>query len=109
MTFFANKQNIININRLIAKGLNFKIEEKNLSSERLLNLTFVVSGTFTISQSRDDLIKKIEENGGKVSQSLSKKTSYLIAGDNMGPSKKEKAEKDKIKIISEIEFYDMIK
>ncbi|KGO88596.1 DNA ligase [Flavobacterium rivuli WB 3.3-2 = DSM 21788] len=106
LTFFANTKNVASVNRLIQQGLKFKIEEKELSSDKLNNLTFVISGTFTIS--RDELKNKIEENGGKVSGSPSKNTSYLIAGDNMGPAKREKAEKDKIKIITENEFYKLI-
>ncbi|TXI69022.1 MAG: NAD-dependent DNA ligase LigA, partial [Flavobacterium sp.] len=69
--------------------------------------TFVVSGVFEI-YSRDELKKAIEDNGGKVGSSISSKTDYVIAGDNMGPSKLEKANQLKITIISELDFKQMI-
>jgi len=106
INFFANKENVIIINRLKENGLNFSIEEKQLSSNKLDNLSFVISGTFSVS--RDELKEKIENNGGKILSSLSKSTSYLIAGESMGPAKKEKAEKDKIKVITEDEFYKLL-
>ena len=69
--------------------------------------TFVVSGVFH-EFSRNDLKKSIEDNGGKVTGSISKKTSYIIAGDNMGPSKKEKAEILGIPLITEQEYMQML-
>ena len=107
ISFFANSHNMEIINKLKDSGLIFSIEEKELSSNALEGLTFVVSGTFDVE--RDVLKKIIEENGGKNVGSLSKNTSYLIVGDNMGPAKKEKAIKDNVKMISEYEFYDLIK
>ena len=72
-------------------------------TELLKGQTFVVSGVFeTIS--RNDLKKLIEDNGGKVASSISSKTTFLVAGDNMGPSKKTKAESLGVPIISEQEF-----
>jgi len=68
----------------------------------------VVSGVF-YQMTRNELKKAIEDNGGKVSSSISKKTSYIVAGDNMGPSKLAKAEKLNIPIISEQDFIDMIR
>ena len=68
---------------------------------------FVVSGVFEV-YSRDDLKKTIEDNGGKVGSSISAKTSYVIAGENMGPAKLEKANQLNIKIINEHEFQQMI-
>ena len=66
-----------------------------------------MSGVFeTIS--RNELKKRIEDNGGKVSSSISSKTSYLVAGDKMGPSKREKAEKNNVPIISEQDFLLMV-
>jgi DNA ligase (NAD+) len=106
LNFFANEENIINIDRLINKGLNFEIEEKELSSNKLANLSFVISGVFTIS--RDSLKELIIENGGKMVSSISKNTSYLIAGDNMGPEKRKKAEKNNVSIIDENTFYSLI-
>jgi DNA ligase (NAD+) len=105
--FFNNEKNVNLVEKLIDKGLIFSIQEKNNKSSKLENLTFVYSGTFSVS--RDDLKKMIEENGGKVITALSKSISYLIVGDNMGPAKKEKALKDNIKMISEEEFYELLK
>jgi DNA ligase (NAD+) len=88
-------------------GLNFNVQEKELSSNKLENLRFVVSGVFSLF-SRTELKKIIEDNGGKNVSSISKSTDYLIVGENMGPAKKEKAEKLGIKMIDEIEFSTMI-
>jgi len=107
LAFFNQEANVIIVNKLKAAGLNFEVAKKELNSEKLIGLSFVVSGTFGIE--RDDLKKMIEDNGGKNVGSLSKSTSYLIVGDKMGPSKKEKAEKEKIKMISETEFYNLLK
>ena len=89
-------------------NIQFEIDDsaKNVSTI-LLGKSFVVSGVFS-NFSRDEIKKLIEINGGKVSSSISSKTSYLVAGLNMGPSKKEKAEKLNIKIISETEFNNLI-
>jgi DNA ligase (NAD+) len=76
-------------------------------SNRLEGKTFVVSGVFE-KFSRDDLKKAIEDNGGKVGSSISAKTNYVIAGENMGPAKLEKASQLKIPIISEEDFLGMI-
>ena len=70
-------------------------------------MTFVVSGVFE-SLSRDELKKHIEDHGGKVASSISSKTSYVVAGANMGPSKKEKAERLDIPLIDEYQFLEMI-
>lgn len=107
LEFFSNKRNLQIIERLKVAGLRFEIEEKELASYKLDGLTFVVSGSFSID--RNKLKKVIEDNGGKNASALSKSTSYLIVGENMGPSKKLKAEKDKIKMISEEEFFKMLK
>jgi DNA ligase (NAD+) len=106
--FFNKPINIETINRLKNKGLQFKISEENtIVSTKLNGLNFVVSGIFE-KFSRNQLKKTIEEHGGKNLSSLSKKTNYLIAGDKMGPAKKEKAEKLNIPIISEDDFLEMI-
>ena len=76
-------------------------------SEKLKDKIFVVSGVFEI-YSRDELKKAIEDNGGKVGSSISSKTDYVIAGENMGPAKLDKANQLKIKIISETDFKQMI-
>ena len=106
--FSQNEQNIDIINSLKNHNIQFEIDDsaKNVSSI-LLGKSFVVSGVFS-SFSRDEIKKLIETNGGKVSSSISSKTSFLVAGSNMGPSKKEKAEKLNIKIISETELTNLI-
>ena len=76
-------------------------------TDKLKGQTFVVSGVFeTIN--RNDLKKLIEDNGGKVASSISSKTSFVVAGDNMGPSKKTKAESLGVPIISEYEFFQKL-
>ncbi|ALJ06607.1 DNA ligase [Pseudalgibacter alginicilyticus] len=103
--FFASEENMYIINRLQAFGVQLEISAEKLKSQtnKLDGQIFVVSGVFE-SISRDELKKMIEDNGGRVSSSISSKTSFIIAGDKMGPSKKEKAEKLKINIIDEYEF-----
>lgn len=110
LNFFENPINTDIINRLKTVGLKFSLDESILlnQTEKLKGLVFVVSGVF-YEFSRNELKKIIEDNGGKVTGSISKKTNYIVAGDNMGPSKKEKAEKLGIPIISEIDFIEMVK
>jgi len=107
--FFADPRNIEIINRLKAKGLQFELsqEEALNFSEKLKGLSFVVSGVFS-KFNRDDLKKVIEQNGGKNIGSISSKTSYVLAGENMGPAKLEKAEKLGVKIITEDDFIKML-
>lgn len=106
--FFENQENIRIIDRLKRYGVQLESgEEDVLLSEKLKGKTFVVSGVFEI-YSRDELKKAIEDNGGKVGSSISSKTDYVIAGDNMGPSKLEKANQLKIAIITELDFKKMI-
>jgi len=76
-------------------------------TDKLKGQTFVVSGVFS-KFSRDELKNTIEQNGGKVSSSISKKTSYIVAGENMGPSKLAKAEKLEVEIINEDRFIELI-
>jgi len=108
--FFKEEKNIEIIDRLIKKGLQFELSEEELSnrSDKLNGLSFVVSGVFK-KFSRDDIKKAIEQNGGKNVGSISGKTNYVLAGDNMGPEKLKKAEKLGIPVISEDEFIEMIK
>ncbi|MCG9793574.1 NAD-dependent DNA ligase LigA [Flavobacterium algicola] len=108
--FFENDENRLIIERLKEYGVQFEIVEKvNLNATNILEgKVFVVSGVFT-QFSRDDLKKAIEDNGGKVGSSISSKTHYVLAGDNMGPAKLDKANKLNIPIISEIEFMEMLK
>lgn len=107
--FFENEKNIEIINRLKNKGIQLEMNEKNSTfiSNVLENQIFVVSGVFEL-YSRDELKKAIEDHGGKVGSSISSKTNYVIAGDNMGPAKLEKANKLGVTIINEIEFNKLI-
>jgi DNA ligase (NAD+) len=105
VNFFSEPANIEIIDRLKSYGLQFSLSEEQLENqtELLKGQTFVVSGVFeTIS--RNELKKLIEDNGGKVASSVSSKTSFLVAGDKMGPSKRTKAETLGVPIISEQEF-----
>jgi len=108
--FFENQDNIKIIERLQSFGVQFEIIEKFNpdATDLLVGKIFVVSGVFELF-SRDDLKKSIEDNGGKVGSSISAKTDYVVAGDNMGPAKLEKANQLGILIISEQDFVEMIK
>jgi len=105
--FFANPLNIQIVERLTTAGLQMQIKEKKLNSEILFGKQFVISGTF-VNHSRDELKEIIESNGGKMQSGVSAKTNYLVAGENMGPSKLEKAQKLGISIISESELIAML-
>ena len=106
--FFDNQENRLIIERLKQFGVQLESgDESVLLSEKLKGKTFVVSGVFEI-YSRDELKKAIEDNGGKVGSSISAKTDFVIAGDNMGPAKLEKANQLKIAIISEVDFKNMV-
>ena len=92
----------------LSSTINLSVEKFNPNATDLLvGKTFVVSGVFELF-SRDDLKKSIEDNGGKVGSSISAKTDFVIAGDNMGPAKLEKANQLKIAIISEVDFQQMV-
>ncbi|NKI32568.1 NAD-dependent DNA ligase LigA [Croceivirga thetidis] len=107
--FFSEEKNRELVERLKTYGLQFSLSEEQLQnqSDTLKGKTFVVSGVFqTIS--RNELKKLIEDNGGKVASSVSSKTSYLVAGENMGPSKRTKAEANGVPIISEKDFLTMV-
>ena len=108
LEFASDDDNIQIINKLKKNGVRFEIDDsdKNVSSI-LAGKSFVISGVFS-NFSRDELKRFIETNGGKISSSLSSKTSYLVAGANMGPSKKLKAEKLNINIISENELTNLV-
>ncbi|MFY8068750.1 MAG: NAD-dependent DNA ligase LigA [Flavobacterium sp.] len=106
--FFDNQENRLIIERLKQYGVQLESgAEEALLSEKLKGKTFVVSGVFELF-SRDELKKAIEDNGGKVGSSISAKTDFVIAGDNMGPAKLEKANQLKIAIISEVDFKNMV-
>ena len=109
VAYFVDSRNVEIINRLKQAGLQFQLSDEQLTntSDKLKDLSFVVSGVFS-KFSRDDLKKAIEQNGGKNVGSISGKTSYVIAGDNMGPEKLKKAEKLGVPIISEDDFINMI-
>ena len=109
LDFFENEENRIIIERLKSFGVQFEIVEKinPHATNKLSGKTFVVSGVFE-KFSRDDLKKAIEDNGGKIGSSISAKTDYVVAGDNMGPAKLEKANKLNIPIISEDDFMKLI-
>jgi len=108
--YFGNPIHLEQIELLKSAGLRFEIEEKviTLDSDTLIGKTFVISGVFD-SYSRDELKDLIEANGGKILSGISGKLNYLVAGDNMGPSKLEKANKLNIPIISDAELLGMIK
>lgn len=107
--YFAHPENLALVERLKAVGLQMQLDESALAnrSEKLKGLQIIISGTFE-KNSRDDLKKMIEQNGGKNVSSISKNTSYMLAGANIGPSKLEKVQKLNIPIISEDEFLSMI-
>lgn len=109
VSFFASDETIAIIERLKMYGVQLEISAEKLANQTntLKGNTFVVSGVFT-KVSRNELKKMIEDNGGKVSSSISTKTNYVVAGDNMGPSKKTKAESLGVAIISEDDFLQMI-
>ncbi len=107
--FFSEPTNLEIVDRLKSYGLQFSLSEAQLENQtdKLKGQTFVVSGVFE-SISRNDLKKLIEDNGGKVASSISSKTTFVVAGDNMGPSKKTKAESLGVPIISEQEFLQKV-
>jgi DNA ligase (NAD+) len=108
LDFFKDNDNKQFIMKLRQAGLQFIANEKTVTmeSDRLQGKTFVISGVFS-KYSREELKEKIEVNGGKILSSISAKLDFLLAGDNMGPSKLEKATKLGIKLISEEEFQKM--
>jgi DNA ligase (NAD+) len=108
--FFQNPENQREVKRLIDAGLKFKSESKEPEKESdvLEGKSFVISGTFE-NYSRDELQEIILKNGGRILSGVSGKLDYLVAGDNMGPSKLAKAEKLGVKIISEKQFEKLLK
>ncbi|GAL61128.1 NAD-dependent DNA ligase LigA [Algibacter lectus] len=107
--FFASEENNNIINRLKSFGVQLEMSAEELvgKTSLLTGQSIVVTGVFE-TVSRNELKKLIEDNGGKVSSSISSKTSFIVAGDKMGPSKKEKAEKLNVELISEAEFLQKI-
>ena len=109
MAYFSNEENRNIVERLRAYGLQMSLSEEQMSatSNQLAGKSIVISGVFE-HHSRDEYKIMIEQNGGKNVGSISSKTSFILAGDNMGPSKLQKAEKLGIKIVSEEDFLSMI-
>ncbi|WP_293739131.1 NAD-dependent DNA ligase LigA [uncultured Parabacteroides sp.] len=109
IAYFADDRNRTLVNRLKEYGLQMSVSEKVLAnrSEKLKGLSIVISGTFA-KHSRDEYKAMIEQHGGKNSGSVSGKTDYILAGENMGPAKLEKAAKLGVKVIGEEEFLNMI-
>ena len=109
ITYFHNEENLRIIDRLRAKGVQMSLSEEqtNMASDKLAGQSIVISGVFA-RHSRDEYKQIIEQNGGKNVGSISNKTSFILAGENMGPSKLEKAKKLNIRIVDEEEFLKMI-
>ncbi|MDE6353510.1 MAG: NAD-dependent DNA ligase LigA [Prevotella sp.] len=105
ITYFHNPENIAIIDRLRAYGVRMQLSEEQMTAhgDSLSGLSIVISGVFS-HHSRDEYKAMIERNGGKNVGSISSKTSFILAGENMGPTKLQKAEKLGIKIMSEDEF-----
>ena len=108
--YFKDPLNIETVNRLKSAGLQMKLSEEKLQSHGsgLAGLSVVISGTFS-RHSRDEYKTMIERNGGKNVGSVSSKTSFILAGENMGPEKLKKAESLGVRLVDEITFLDMIK
>lgn len=107
--FFADERNIHIINRLKEAGLQFEqeVREKDNGNKVLSGMSIVVSGVFS-TMSRDEIKQLIEDLGGKNVSSISSKTSFVVAGDKMGPEKRKKAENLGVEIKSEEDFLKMI-
>ena len=107
--YFADEKNREQIERLREAGVQLEMEELDLSeyTNKLEGKSIVISGVFT-HHSRDEYKEIIEKNGGKNVGSISKKTSFILAGDNMGPAKLEKANKLGVSILTEDEFLKLI-
>src|SRR5690606_24571520 len=109
ISFFSNEENARLIERLKDYGVQMELAASThtAASDKLAGKTLVVSGVFT-KFSRDGIKQAIEDHGGKVGSSISAKTDYVVAGENMGPAKLEKATKLGVQIISEDDFIAMI-
>ena len=108
ISYFSDEENIEIINRLKLRGIRFSQEEETVKTGEILDgKTIVISGVF-IKHSREEYKEIIEKNGGKNSSSISGSTSFILAGENMGQSKKEKAGDLGVQLVSEIEFLKII-
>ena len=110
VSYFADEDNLRLVERLRSYGVQMQIAEERLSdrTDKLGGATIVISGTFT-HHSRDEYKAMIEQHGGVNTGSVSGKTTYILAGENMGPAKLEKARKLGVRILSEDEFLEMIR
>jgi DNA ligase (NAD+) len=108
--YFGKVEHLDQIHRLKSYGLQFEVSENEiaLQSDKLTGKTFVISGVFE-NYSREELKELIESNGGKILSGISAKLNYLLAGDNMGPSKLDKAKKLNVPLISEGDLLEMLK
>lgn len=108
--YLHDEQNLQMIERLKNYGLNFELKEQNsqTKSEKLNGLNIIVTGSFASSSRRSELEEMVKQNGGKLQSGVNAKTSFIVCGENPGPSKIEKAQKLNIKIISESEFLSLI-
>ncbi|HBQ83398.1 MAG: DNA ligase (NAD(+)) LigA [Bacteroidetes bacterium GWA2_40_15] len=108
ITYFADQENMELIRRLKAKGIRFTSEKtKGISGNKLEGMVIVISGIFQ-KHTREEYKEIIENNGGKNSTSVSSNTSFILAGENMGQSKKDKANELGIQILDEQEFLKII-
>ena len=109
VSYFANPDNQAIISRLREYGLQMQLSEEQLAgqSDKLAGMSIVISGVFQ-KHSRDEYKAMIEQHGGKNVGSISAKTSFILAGDNMGPTKLQKAEKLGVRIVGEEEFLGMV-
>jgi DNA ligase (NAD+) len=108
LLYFQKEEHSLIIEKLRNVGVQLESEVKILTSNRFEGMSFVVSGVFS-TFSRDELKQTIEDNGGKNVGSISAKTTYVVAGENMGPAKLDKATKLGVKILSENEFIEMLR
>ena len=107
IAYFADQENRVIIERLREAGLQFEVAEKQQTSNALAGKNIVISGKFE-GRSRDDMKALVEEHGGKNLAAVSANVDFIVAGDNMGPAKRQKAEKLGVKILSEAEFMALI-
>ncbi|MBO7265348.1 MAG: NAD-dependent DNA ligase LigA [Alistipes sp.] len=107
IAYFAEENNRTILDRLRSAGLRFEIEDKVCTSNALSGKNIVISGKFE-GRSRDDMKALVEEHGGKNLAAVSANVDFIVAGDNMGPAKRQKAEKLGIKILNEQEFMALI-
>jgi DNA ligase (NAD+) len=107
MEYFSDEQNIAIIKRLRVAGLQFEEEAKVLHSSCLEGKNIVISGKF-LDHTRDELKELIELHGGKNQSGVSANTDFIVAGENMGPAKLQKAEKLGVKILSESDFIELL-